>query len=421
MDIWQYNRGWDDIEGLVRLLKKEKRNRKDMASVRNLFLMIAYCRDMVRGKGERDLSYRMIYAFYQVFPILAIKAVHLLFSPRITEGLSSVGSWCDIKRFCVFIERIASAQHPLIEVVASIANRQLDQGNSSVAKWIPRECHHPRLFSIFAHNWARKRLVSGVIKKTYRKVVSELGSSWDINHVWFMGDYVRDAIRVQERGDKWDVIDNRWKGLLRTFPWGFGGIALIDIDVSISDESLYHAIGYGIFIALKMGSKRILLMGVEPLWVDLSVCSGFVEMVKLVWSLCEIRGSSRYEGVWSLLSGGMKFVFDEKIRVFVFSERFSFSWSGLCESVGSKGHIVFWNLGFHFDIPPDFYLEDSILIGNTQLFDIKKNCVYMSGYSPGLLMRFFENDSSYDISNLYTDWANYFDLFVLHIGNESVQ
>jgi len=398
----QFTRGWDDIPGLVRLLRTYKRTGA-MDSVRKLFLEIPYSRDIVRGKGERDLSYRMIYAFYQVFPILAIKAVHLLFMPRMKEGLPSVGSWCDIKRLCIFIEKVDSANHPLIEVVASIANRYLRKddmvSHSSIAKWIPRESRHPDLFSMFVRNWYRKRMSSTFDKKIYRKMISEkclLGVSGGVGGTFrFMGDYVRRAIRG---GSDVSRLDSQWNKMLKTFPWGSNGIALIDIDISIPDERLFHAIGYGIFVALKMGSKRILLMGVEPIWVDLSLCNGFVEMVQFVWSFCEIRGISRYEGVWSLLAAGMKYVFDASINVFVFSDQFRFDWTSLFRSIGEKGVGVLWNLGSGFEIPCDLYLENF------------GEFLYMSGYSPGLMMRFFSQEV-----DGYCDWNEYFDLFETRI------
>jgi hypothetical protein len=433
MELWNFNRGWNDIDGLVRFLRSCKRsgNRSGaIESVREYFLMIAYCRDIVRGKGERDLSYRMIYAFYQVFPVLAIKAVHLLFS-------SGVGSWCDIKRFCVFISRISCVDHPLVWVVASIANRRLEEGDSLVAKWIPRESRHPELFSIFACDWARRRGVKSDVKRQYRKLCSSLtfvmGPSFRVSYFPFIGEYVRDAVLlsglVSDRENlandvHWDLLNTRWKRMLKSFPCGGNGLALVDIDISIPDELLYHAIGYGIMVAMRMGSKRILLMGVEPIWVDLSGCDGFVEMVQLIWGFCEIRGCSQYSGVWSLLSKGMEYVFSD-IRLFVFSERFAFDWDALFRSIGDKGDLVLWNLGSRFEVPCDFYLDTD---NEDDKGSMSKRFIYMSGYTPGLMMRFFSRfDERFLISNSkcemlsdmeavnYSEWYQYFDLFLKNI------
>ena len=104
MDFYNFNRGWNNIDGFIKELQSYK-NKSAYEYIKLPFLFIAYCRDIVRGKGERDLSYKLIYAFYQVFPILALKALHLLFLPR--EGIPPVGSWGDLKYFCLCIEKIS--------------------------------------------------------------------------------------------------------------------------------------------------------------------------------------------------------------------------------------------------------------------------------------------------------------------------
>jgi len=180
--VHQFKRGWKDIDGLIFCLRSYKRKMGEVQIIeqlRTLFLMIPYCRDIYLGKGERDLTYRLIYAWYQVFPILAIKAVHLLFD----KGKCGVmiGSWCDVKYFCLFLEKISpyGLYDPLVSIVIRIANRQLardlDSLESNVAKWIPRECHHPELFSLFVQDWFRK---SGSFienkRKVYRQMISGL-------------------------------------------------------------------------------------------------------------------------------------------------------------------------------------------------------------------------------------------------------
>jgi hypothetical protein len=134
-----------------------------------LYKMIAQTRDIVYGKGERKLTYMMIYIWYKFYPTLAIYAVHSLVDIRIlpdncngmdVDGLvngsqrHAFGCWKDIKYLCYFL-RSRSHNHPLIDVAISIMNKQLYRdwtivriGDSSrdfrnilsfVAKWVPRE------------------------------------------------------------------------------------------------------------------------------------------------------------------------------------------------------------------------------------------------------------------------------------------
>jgi hypothetical protein len=144
-----------------------------------LYKMIAQTRDIVYGKGERKLTYMMIYIWYKFYPTLAIYAVHSLVDIRILpdncNGMDvdelvngsrrhAFGCWKDIKYLCYFL-RSRSHNHPLIDVAISIMNKQLyrdwmffnscshdsigdGHGDGSrdfrnilsfVAKWVPRE------------------------------------------------------------------------------------------------------------------------------------------------------------------------------------------------------------------------------------------------------------------------------------------
>lgn len=427
--LYQLNRGWLGMDNFVKLLRRLKPDIQKgtyVSDLRTLYLMIPYCRDIFRGKGERDLAYKLIYAFYQVFPVLAIKAIHLLF--QIREGLPMVGSWCDIKYFCVFIERNSpwGYNDPLISIMASIANKNID--NNEVAKWIPRESHHPDLFSVFVRDYFTTfcvfdtQSISSVKKGLYRKRVSK--SSNDTNEpsvygfpTWFMGKYVCHAVKLIQEGtiteDRIEVLEGKWRRLLKTFPhFKTHGLPIIDLDINILDDVLFHSIGFACLIAEKMGLKRIMLAGVVPTWVDISVCHGFVDMVRVLWSHCHGRGVSRLGDAIHLVEKGFKFVFDNDLFIFIFSERFAFDWRSLILS--GKCMPVFWNMGTTFEIPVDLYIESDI--DNRPI-----HFIYMSGYASGLLTPFFSNDVrvhefyTYMLES-YHEWSTYFDLFISNIS-----
>lgn len=157
-----------------------------------LYKMIAQTRDIVYGKGERKLTYMMIYIWYKFYPTLAIYAIHrlvdILILPDKYESIEidelvqkyvatrrhAFGCWKDIKYLCYFL-RSRSHNHPLIDVAISIMNKQLyrdwtivsicshnsigsrDFRNilSFVAKWIPREnTKFEWIFEKLAIQWA---------------------------------------------------------------------------------------------------------------------------------------------------------------------------------------------------------------------------------------------------------------------------
>jgi hypothetical protein len=120
-----------------------------------LYKLIAYTRDIVNGKGERLLSYMMIYVWYTYFPVLAKYALYcFVISPA---GYNHpFGSWKDVKYFCNYCiekglpkdcEMIRFAICMINEVLLCEENQfygkidkgDIQQNQSLVSKWIPRE------------------------------------------------------------------------------------------------------------------------------------------------------------------------------------------------------------------------------------------------------------------------------------------
>lgn len=158
------------IKKYIHKYKDNDFQRQDLLLHLNLFFkLIPYTRDISQGKGERNLSYMLILAFYEVFPALSTFALHYIIKPN--DSLSQCGSWKDIKRFCQFVKEFShkGTNHSLIEFCVELTVNQLitDVENwtffydtsyiSNVAAWIPRE--HKScgwLFKIIALSWANR-------------------------------------------------------------------------------------------------------------------------------------------------------------------------------------------------------------------------------------------------------------------------
>ena len=113
-----------------------------------LYKLIAHTRDISHGKGERKLTYMMIYSWYKFLPIPALFALkNIIYNSDSTP----MGSWKDIKYFCHYVKdhSYIGCEDPLIISVLEIMNKQLYQDFikmndpnykiSTVAKWVPRE------------------------------------------------------------------------------------------------------------------------------------------------------------------------------------------------------------------------------------------------------------------------------------------
>jgi len=161
------------------ILKKKlitKQYPKDLTYYLELFYcMIAQTRDIVYGKGERELSYMLIYTFYDFYPSLTFFLIQRLVYPSLETKNHKLcyGSWRDIPALCNFIFHFSNnSKHSLIDYCVEMMNKQLIQDYeiwihsthksnkiiSNVAKWIPRENKQISwLFQRLVVHWAKIR------------------------------------------------------------------------------------------------------------------------------------------------------------------------------------------------------------------------------------------------------------------------
>jgi hypothetical protein len=223
-----------------------------------LFKMIAHTRDMVFGKGERKLTYMMIYIWYKFYPTLAIYALHQLVDIRTCSLFSmnnggvrflsgkydlssddiidvycssriSFGCWKDIKYLCFFL-RSRQPNHPLIDVAIEIMNKQLLrdltvfhilQKNgfggdfrtvlSFAAKWIPREnTKFEWIFEKMAVQWAQ--MVTPFFFKNSLLTYSQNDAllkkcKMNYRNVCSMVNRALDTIEIKQCKGRWNAIE----------------------------------------------------------------------------------------------------------------------------------------------------------------------------------------------------------------------
>jgi hypothetical protein len=199
-----------------------------------LFKLIAQTRDIVHGKGERDLTYMLISVWYNYLPIPAMFALRLITQNMenssvaeldgLPELFSSYGSWADIKHFCNYVhtrEKDEKKKNVLIDTALGLLNHQLavdkrnwdktmdDYINDSIvnimslktrpcgrdimsfaAKWAPREkSKFGWMFDKLAEQYCALYLEKGEYiakndnidkkKRYYRKLISRLNRELD--------------------------------------------------------------------------------------------------------------------------------------------------------------------------------------------------------------------------------------------------
>jgi hypothetical protein len=180
-----------------------------------LYKMIGHTRDIIDGKGECDLTYMMIYTWFDFYPQLALFALKCLVTNDNKEH--QYGSWKDIKYFCDYCRsRGLHVFHPLIHYAIVLMNEQLKkdydnyiQGSddiSLVSKWVPREkssfgwLYESLATSYFinymetANTDNRKRKAILKCKTDYRKILSELNRKLD-------------TLQIKQCANRWSNIN----------------------------------------------------------------------------------------------------------------------------------------------------------------------------------------------------------------------
>ena len=151
--------------------------------------IIANTRDIVYGKGERDLSYMQIYVLYNYYPTIAKKLlVHFFYFPY---GRKPYGSWCDVKYLCQYIKNKTSNQnHPLINFCVKIMNDQISYDLSTLTNHNASENNYVSIKNInkiyninykyqisFAVKWVPRKS-SKKFKWLNKKLANDYFSDW---------------------------------------------------------------------------------------------------------------------------------------------------------------------------------------------------------------------------------------------------
>jgi hypothetical protein len=182
-----------------------------------LYKMVGYTRDIIDGKGEYQLTYIMIYSWYEIEPQLAFFALKS-FVQFDDNSVHPYGSWKDIKYFlnyCNTVKNINDPNHPLIQYCCRLVNDQLYFENTNfefnnfslVSKWVPREksnkfgwiyeilaCDY---FNIYMKTATSDKSKSYAIKKCkteYRKLLSNLNRKID-------------TLQIKQCGQEWTHIN----------------------------------------------------------------------------------------------------------------------------------------------------------------------------------------------------------------------
>lgn len=156
----------------------------DKETLRTLFVIMAWNRDIVGGRGERRLTYMMLEVWYAYYPVVAVCALDALLS-------LGYGSWRDVPGLCCAL-RPCPQQHlpPFAETAVEMMVRKLKRGDEDgamVAKWVPRETSKKKLwlFELFVQTWfSTSRTPSTEQRRAFRRIISNTKSCCTTNRAY---------------------------------------------------------------------------------------------------------------------------------------------------------------------------------------------------------------------------------------------
>ena len=190
-----------------------------------LYKLIPHTRDIVDGKGEYNLTYMMIFTWWNYYPKLAEYAIYncLILDENQTKHLTEkhpYGSWKDVKYFCNYVlDKTKDKKHPLITYCLDICNFQLNLDihllNSSYrdqislcGKWFPRESSKKfgwlfKLLAVKKYNYIYDSADSEETRISAKKKCSLL----------LRKDIVRlntylDTVQIKQCKNEWSTIDH---------------------------------------------------------------------------------------------------------------------------------------------------------------------------------------------------------------------
>ena len=300
------------------VLEKIKRRRqmnhspkKTIEYLEMILCAIAYTRDIRYGKGERDLTYMMIYALYKFFPIPAIYLMKEIVGQNEESYGSwkqeSYGSWKDIPRLCDYIKKETNEHNPLIITLVEMATNRLktdiEDQKSNVAKWIPREgSKYGWLFDIFVKNYYQlSSEPTNKNRSNFRKLVSrtnrETGTAdkpkskhmppiKGLNFSIPIDAFIKKAKKITENSDKkrlddqWEKYSKQWRALNKNI------IPLIDVSAEMSEPEYNTAIGIGILLSQNsLLQNRLICFSQTASWISLNRNLGFTDTVKEIMNV----------------------------------------------------------------------------------------------------------------------------------------
>ena len=379
--------------------------------------LILYTRNAQRGKGERTLTYAMMYAMYAYSPSIVLRMLtHLVYNTHAQEDHLPTGGWVDARRLAeyVYSRTDGNVAHPIIQHAIYMINNHLYMDKqlatwsdaayylSAVSRWIPRETSASEwLFCQLAHDWCARytpyclpRVASSEqravrkYKRDYRQLVSRLSAMAPPRdkRIQGLGDFVAEARALLRQPDAHQTanLNRRWADAVASRRGIVGNVLpVLDISRGVEGNALLSAIGVVcLLLETTTLDKRVLAIDQTPTWLVVPANATFVETVGLLFDAVKRFGRTipRIDRGLHVLDSS--FVYSGMTRpdirtltvVFVLdmNQYIHYGVGELNETIrcafsGSVPHLVYWNVGEHPNAPAKTCGDSGLPCGDSVL------------------------------------------------------
>lgn len=287
-----------------------KENTTDCTMVYYLFSFVAHVRDIATGKGQRSISYAMLYILYDSFPSFTV----FLFR----RFLDTYGSLRDIKGICRFFSsELSIHDHPLLNVAIfsfiSILRKSSSSDAKRLLKWVPKE------------QWIHSRFpyLKSYIQKAKLAPLTNLhleNVEGQYNSLQF-GYYVEFLVKqgsISNKKMKW--IQRQWNSMIHSHFSSFKQasfypipiLPVFEISNEMTDFMVFNAIGLVCALVQLYGSTRILCLSHVPFWISTESLD-FTSLVFHLWSICSSRTFCHWKAGDKLLRDAFQHVDTESL------------------------------------------------------------------------------------------------------------
>lgn len=168
------------------------------------YRMIGFTRDIIDGKGEYALSYKLLDIWSKINPELANFALRqFVLSP--TDG-HPYGSWKDIKYLRDYCESDNLLQYGSQLLIEQLRKDSVSDTPSLAAKWVPREnSKHGKLFNELATEYFVEYIVTSKTDNSRRKAI--IKAKMDFRKLISSLNKKLDTVQIKQCANKWAEID----------------------------------------------------------------------------------------------------------------------------------------------------------------------------------------------------------------------